>query len=58
MVLHYTILFAKMFFFFWLFQVLIVVHKLPLVVASGGYFLFGVHGLLVAVGSLVVEHRF
>ena len=58
MVLHYTILFAKMFSFFWLFQALIVVHRLPLVVASGGYSLFGVHGLLVAVGSLVVEHKF
>ena len=47
-----------MFSFFWLFQALIVVHRLPLVVASGGYSLFGVHGLLVAVGSLVVEHKF
>ena len=26
--------------------------------ASGGYSLVGVHGLLVAVASLIVEHRF
>ena len=31
--------------------------RLSLVVASGGYSLVGVHRLLIAVASLVAEHR-
>ena len=31
--------------------------RLSLVVVSGGYSQVGVHGLLIAVVSLVVEHR-
>ena len=30
---------------------------LPLAVASGGYSLVAAHGLLIAVASLVAEHR-
>ena len=34
-----------------------VVLRLSLVAESGGYSLVAVHGLLIAVASLVVEHR-
>ena len=37
--------------------VFVAVCRLSLVVASGGYSLVAVHGLLIAVASLVSEHR-
>lgn len=40
--------------YFWLPWVLLAMHRLSLVVASGGYSLFLVHRLLVAVASLLV----
>ena len=51
--------FLKKFLFisFWLHWVFIVAHRLSLVAASGGYSLVVVHGLLIAVASLVAEHR-
>ena len=37
--------------------VFVAAHRLSVVVASRGYYLVAVHGLLIAVASLVVEHR-
>ena len=50
--------FLKKFLFisFWLHWVFIVAHRLSLVAASGGYSLVVVHGLLIALASLVAEH--
>ena len=45
------------FFFFWLCWVFVSVCGLSLVVTSRGYSLIVVHGLLIVVASLVVEHR-
>ena len=42
--------------YFWLCWVFIAVHRLSLVVASGGYSLVVAFGPLVAVASLVTEH--
>ena len=42
-------------FFFWLCWVFVAARGLSLVAASGGYSVV-VHGLLIAVASLVVEH--
>ena len=36
--------------------VFVAAHRLSVVVASRGYYLVAVHGLLIAVASLVVEH--
>ena len=44
------------FFFFWLHYVFTAVCELPLLVASGDYFLIMVYGFLIAVASLVEEH--
>ena len=44
------------FFFFWLCWVFVAVHGLSLVAARGGYSV-AVRGLLIAVASLVAEHR-
>ena len=43
------------FFFFWLRWVFVAVRGLPLVAVSVGYSV-AVHGLLIAVASLVAEH--
>ena len=43
--------------YFWLHWVLVAVFGLSLVVASRGYSLLAVLGLLTAVASLVAEHR-
>ena len=43
-------------FCFWLLWVLVAVHRLSLVAASGGHFLVPKRGLLLAVASLAVEH--
>ena len=45
-----------MFIYFWLCWVFVVARGLSLVVASGGYSFVVVHGLLIVVASLVVEH--
>ena len=50
--LHYW--FSFLFFNFWLHWVFVAVHGLSLVAASRGYSV--VHGLLIAVASLVAEH--
>ena len=42
---------------FWLCWVFVAVIRLSLVVASGGYSLAVVCGLLITVGSLVAQHR-
>ena len=54
----------SLFFFFWLCWVLFVAHRffvdaagLSLVVVTRGYSIVAVHELLIAVGSLVAEHR-
>ena len=44
----------KIFIYFWLHWVFVAVHRLSLVVVSGGY----MNGLLIAVTSLSAEHRF
>ena len=44
-------------FIFWLCWVFVAVRGLSLVVASGGYSFIAVCGLLIAVASLVAEHR-
>ena len=41
----------------WLYWVFIALGSLSLVVASGNYSLVAVLGLLIAVASLVVQHR-
>ena len=50
------ILFIYLFVYFWLRWVFVAVHRLSLVVASRGYSV-ALHGLLIAVASLVAEHR-
>ena len=42
---------------FWLHMVFIATHRLSLVVASGCYCLIAVCRFLIAVASLVMEHR-
>ena len=44
-------------FIYSLYWVFVAAHRLSVVVASRGYYLVAVHGLLIAVASLVVEHR-
>ena len=44
-------------YFFGLPWVFVVAHGLSLAAASGGYSLVAVHGLLIAVASLVAEHE-
>ena len=46
--------FLKIFIYFWLHWVFVAVHRLSLVVVSGGY----MSGLLIAMISLIAEHRF
>ena len=46
--------FLKIFIYFWLHWVFVAVHRLSLLVVSGGY----MSGLLIAVTSLSVEHKF
>ena len=43
-------------FIFWLLWVFIAARELSLNVASGGLLFIAVHGLLIAVASLVAEH--
>ena len=43
--------------FFWLCWVFVAAWGFSLVAASGSYSLVAVHGLFIAVASLVVEHR-
>ena len=45
-------------FYFWLCWVFVATHRLSLVVESGGYSLIAVHGLLIVVASLTLDHRF
>ena len=45
----------NLFTYFWLHRVFVAARGLSLVVASGGYSV-AVHGLLIAVASLVAEH--
>ena len=45
-----------LFIYFWLFCVSVAAHGLSLVLASGGYSLVMVQGLLITVASLIVEH--
>ena len=45
-----------LFIYFWLSWVFVAARGLSLVALSGGYFSL-VHGLLIAVASLVAEHR-
>ena len=52
----FTLFYFVLFFYFWLRWGFVPVHGLSLVVASGGLLLVAVHGLLIAVASLVVEH--
>ena len=47
-----------LFIYFWLCWVFIIAQGLSLVAASGDYSVVMVHGLLIAVASLVSEHRF
>ena len=49
--------FFSLFVYFWLPWVFVAAHRLSLVTASGGYSLVAGHRLLIAVVSLVVEHR-
>ena len=53
------IIFKKIFKFiyFWLCWVFFAASRLSLVVGSGGYSLVALHRLLIAVASLIVEHR-
>ena len=46
----------NLFVYFWLLWVFVVACKLSVVVESGGYSLAVVHGLLIVVISLAVEH--
>ena len=45
------------YFYFWLHWVFAAAHGLSLIVASGGLLLVAVHELLIAMASLVAEHR-
>ena len=50
--------FGKFIYFnFWLHWVLVAACGLSLVAASGGLLFVAMHGLLIVVSSLVVEHR-
>ena len=49
-------LFILFIYYFWLRWVFIAARGLSLVVASGGLLFVVVHGLLIAVASLVTEH--
>ena len=46
-----------LFVYFWLCWVFVALHGLSLVTASRGYSLAVVHGLVIAVASLVAEYR-
>ena len=48
--------FNKFIYYFWLHRVFVAVCRLSLFAASGGLLFIVVHGLLIAVASLVVEH--
>ena len=43
--------------YLWLRWVFVAMSRLSLIADSGGYSLVGVHGLLIAAASLVVEYR-
>ena len=45
------------YFYFWLRWVFVAAHGLTLVAASGGLLFVAVHWLLIAVASLVADHR-
>ena len=47
----------NLFIYFWLCWVFIAVHRLSLAAVNAGYSLVVVFGLLIAVASLVAEHR-
>ena len=49
-------LFKFIYFYFWLRWVFVAARGLSLVAANGGVLVFAVHGLLIAVASLVAEH--
>ena len=49
--------FKNKFIYFWLHWVFVVVHGLSLLAASRGLLFVAVPGLLIAVASLVAEHR-
>ena len=49
--------FSAAFLLFWLCWIFLAVGKLSLIVASRGYSLDVVHGFLITVASLVVEHK-
>ena len=49
--------FIYLFIYFWLGWVFVATHGLSLVVGRGGYSLFGMCRLLIAVDSLVAGHR-
>ena len=57
-VTHFFLFFLKinLFIYFWLHWVFVAVQGLCLVVESWGLLFVAVHGLLIAVASLVVEH--
>ena len=57
MLSNHCIFLKKNFFSFRPLWVFVAVHRLCLVVASGGYSLVAVHRLLIVVASLVAEHR-
>ena len=48
--------FFLIYFYFWLRWVFVAAHSLSLVVASRGLLFVAVHGLIIAVASLIVEH--
>ena len=60
MALYFIDLFIYLFIYLWLRWVLVAAHGLSLVAASSerGLLFAAVCGLLIAVASLVVEHRF
>ena len=49
--------FKKLFIYLWPHWVFTAAHRLSLVAASGSYSLAAVHEILIAVASLVAEHR-
>ena len=54
---HYLLKCIYIFIYFWLCLVFIAGHGLSLVAESSGYSLVVVHGLPIAMASLVVEHE-
>ena len=50
-------LFLLLSFYFWLCWVFDFVHRRSLVVVGGGYTLVAMHGLLIAVASLIADTR-